>query len=324
MKSLLKLALGAVLAGAIAVPAGAQEVTIRVGHTNAPDSIQDMGLQKLREVLEAKTGGKATLEIFPLGQLGDEKQLIEGVLLGTLDMAMVSNAVTSNFINDFRVLDMPFMFENIAVLSRKVEGPAKPLLAQAASNSGFQLIGTYSSGIRHTMTSKPIASMADLANMKIRTMQQPMHVAAFKAFGANPTPMAYADLYGALQTGVVDGAEGATSDYNAKKFYEVADHFSLIGWLNLLAQVTMSQSGFGALPADVQAALLEAGTESAIWQRQYVIDQEQPLLEELRGKGVTVVIPDVADFKAAAAPLWEGFIETESQRALFDALGQVE
>ncbi len=324
MKTFLNLSLAAVLATALTVTATAQEITIRVGHTNATDSIQDVGLQKLRELLEEKTGGKATLEIFPNGLLGDEAQLVEGVLLGTLEMAMVSNAVTSNFVNDFRVLDMPFMFENIAVLSRKLEGPAKPLTYEAAEKAGFQLIGTYSSGIRHMMTSRPIASIEDLADMKIRTMQQPMHVAAFRAFGANPTPLAYAELYGALQSGVVDGAEGATSDYDAKKFYEVADHFSLVGWLNLLTQVTMSQSGFASLPADVQSALLEAGTESAIWQRQYVIEQEQPVLARLREKGVTIVEPDVSGFKAAAVPLWEGFIETESQQALFDALGQVE
>ena len=319
---------GFVIVSAVSVTLGiaamAQEITIRVGHTNAVDSIQDMGLQKLRELLEAKTNGKATIEIFANGQLGDERQLVEGVLLGTLDMAMVSNAITSNFVNDFRVLDMPFMFENIAVLSRKLEGPAKALTHKAANGSGFQLIGTYSSGIRHMMTSKPIASIDDLANMKIRTMQQPMHIDAFRAFGANPTPLAYAELYGALQSGVVDGAEGATSDYNAKKFYEVADHFSLVGWLNLLAQVFVSESMFAGLPSDVQAALLEAGTESAIWQRQYVIDQEQPLLAELRAKGVTVVEPDVSGFKAAAAPLYEGFIETDSQQELFDALNAVE
>ena len=318
------LALAAALATTLAVGASAQEITIRVGHTNATDSIQDVGLQKLSELLEAKTDGRATLEIFPNGLLGDEAQLVEGVLLGTVEMAMVSNAVTSNFVNEFRVLDMPFMFENIAVLSRKMEGPAKALTYEAAENAGLQLIGTYSSGIRHMMTSKPIAGIEDLADMKIRTMQQPMHVAAFRAFGANPTPMAYAELYGALQSGVVDGAEGATSDYNAKKFYEVADHFSLVGWLNLLTHVTMSQSGFASLPMDVQEALLEAGRESAIWQRQYVIDQEQPVLAGLREKGVTIVEPDVSGFKAAAAPLWEGFIETETQRALFDALGEVE
>jgi tripartite ATP-independent transporter DctP family solute receptor len=315
----------AIVAGgtlATAPAALAQEITIRAGHTNVSGSIQDMGMQKLRDLLEEKTDGQATIEIFPNGQLGDEAQLVEGVLLGTIPMAMTSNSLLSNVVNDFRVLDMPFMFPNIAALSEALEGPAKPLMAESAAASGYQLIGSYSSGIRHLMTNKDINTIDDLANMKIRTMQQPMHVEAFKAYGANPTPMAYSELYGALQSGVVDGAEGATSDYRGQRFYEVAPHFSLVGWLNLTAHVYMSQAGFAALPENVQTALLEAGAESAVWQRQYVIDQEQPLLEELKGKGVSVVMPDTVAFREASIPLYESFLETDSQRSLFEALTQ--
>jgi len=298
----------------------AADITIKAGHTNVTGSIQDQGIQKLRELLEEKTGGKATIEIFPNGQIGDEGQLVEGVLLGTVDMAQVSNSILSNFINDLRVLDMPFMFKDINALSAALDGPAKPLMHEAAKGSGFELIGSYSSGIRHMMTKKSINNIEDLAGLKIRTMQQPMHVEAFRTYGANPTPMAYSELYGALQSGVVDGAEGATSDYNAQKFYEVADHFSLVGWLNMTSQIVMSAQGFAKLPADVQSALLEAGEESAAWQRTYVIEQEQPLLEELRGKGVTVIEPDLVAFKEASQPLYDKFLETDKQQKLFDAL----
>jgi len=320
MKTLIHAAVLALLSLSVAAPSQAAEITIKVGHTNKTDAIQDKGLQKLRELLEAKTGGKATIEIFPNGQLGDEGQLVEGVVLGTVEGSMTSNSILSNFIKDFRVLDMPFMFESIAALSTALEGPAKPLMQESAKAAGFQLIGTYSSGIRHLMTKKDIAAIGDLANLKIRTMQQPMHIEAFRSYGANPTPMAYAELYGALQTGVVDGAEGATSDYSAQRFYEVASHFSLVGWLNLTAQVVMSSTKFESLPEDVQKALLEAGQESAVWQRQYVIEQEQPLLAELKGKGVSIVEPDLAAFKEASKPLYDKFLETDSQRALFEAL----
>jgi tripartite ATP-independent transporter DctP family solute receptor len=314
---------GAVLSLAAAVgigPVSAAEITLKLGHTNVTGSIQDQAVQKLRELLEKKTNGKATIQIFPNGQIGNEAQLVEGTLMGTVDMAMTSNSLISNVVKDFRVLDMPFMFESIPALSKALEGPAKPLMRDAAKASGYQLIGSYSSGIRHLMTKKEIKSISDLANLKIRTMQQPMHVEAFRAYGANPTPMAYGELYGALQSGVVDGAEGATSDYNAQRFYEVADRFSLVGWLNLTAHIFMSQASFAKLPKDVQTALIEAGNESAVWQRQYVVDQEQPLLSALKDKKVTIVEPDVSGFKAASKPLYEKFLETKSQRALFEAL----
>lgn len=322
MKKLISSAVLSLAVFAVAHTATAAEITIKAGHTNVTDSIQDQGIQRLRDLLEEKTNGKATIEIFPNGLIGDEGQLVEGVLLGTVEMAMVSNSILSNFVNDLRVLDMPFMFKDIATLSRALEGPAQEIMQASARDSGFELIGVYSSGIRHIMTSKSIATIDDLADLKIRTMQQPMHVEAFRAYGANPTPMAYAELYGALQSGVVDGAEGATSDYYAQRFYEVADHFSLVGWLNLTSNVIMSSAKFASLPEDVQTALLEAGAESAVWQRQYVIEQEEPLLAELAGKGVTIVKPDVGPFREASMPLYTKFLETDSQRALFKALEQ--
>lgn len=320
MKKLLLMALVSILPAAAALPAKAAEITIKAGHTNVTGSIQDMGLQKLRDLLEAKTGGKATIQIFPNGQIGDESQLIEGTMLGTVDMAMTSNSLLSNFVKDFRVLDMPFLFPDIATLSVALEGPAKEMMDKSAMGSGFRLIGSYSSGIRHLMTKKQINSIADLASLKIRTMQQPMHIEAFRAYGANPTPMSYSELYGALQSGIVDGAEGATSDYNAQRFYEVANHFSLVGWLNLTAHIFMSEAKFQSLPADVQQALIEAGDESAIWQRQYVIDKEKPLLKELADKKVSIETPDTTPFREASLPLYDKFLETDSQRVLFEAL----
>lgn len=322
MKTLLATAALSIAALVGATSIQAQEIVFRAGHTNVTGSIQDMGMQRLRDLLEEKTGGRATIEIFPNGQIGDEAQLVEGVLLGTVPMAMTSNALLSNVVTDLRVLDMPFMFESIDALSEALDGPARELMREAAEASGYKLIGTYSSGIRHMMTSKPIGTIDDLANLKIRTMQQPMHVEAFRAYGANPTPMAYSELYGALQSGVVDGAEGATSDYINQRFYEVADHFSLVGWINMTAHIFMSKATFDGLPADVQTALLEAGEESAQWQRRYVVEQEQPLLEELRARGVNIVEPDTAPFREASLPLYERFLQTPSQRTLFEALSE--
>src|SRR3546814_3384064 len=100
---------------------------------------------------------------------------------------------------------MPFLFEDIAALSEALQGPVRETMASAAEDAGFQLIGTYSSGIRHLMTKQPIEGIEDLEGLKIRTMQQPMHVETFRAFGANPTPMAYSALYGDMQRGVVAG-----------------------------------------------------------------------------------------------------------------------
>ncbi len=309
----------AALAALAAAPAFAADYTFKVAHTNAAGEVQDMGLQKMKELLEAKTDGAATLEIYAGGQLGDEQQTVEGVMLGSLDMGMTSNAMLSNYVEDYKVFDLPFLFPTIPALGEKVDANWD-MMEASANGSGFQLLAVFSSGIRHLMTSKPVESIDDLAGMKIRTMQNPVHVEAFRAYGANPTPMSYSELYGALQSGVVDGAEGASTGYDGMKFYEVAPDFALVGWLNMTAPVTMKKDTFDALPAEIQTALMEAGSEAATWQRQYVVDQEQPLLDSFKEHGVNITTPDTAPFIEASQPLYESQLTTEGQKALFEAL----
>ncbi|WP_172329593.1 TRAP transporter substrate-binding protein [Mangrovicoccus sp. HB161399] len=312
--------LSALLASAaLLLPAMGEAQSLRVAHTNAADEVQDMGLQKMNEILAEKTGGAVSLEDFPGGQLGDEQQITESVMLGSLDMAMVSNAMLSNYVSEYKVFDMPFLFPTIDGLGDKIDANFD-LMQEDANAAGFQLIAVFSSGIRNLMTSEPVNSIDDLEGMKIRTMQNPVHVAAFRDYGANPTPMSYSELYGALQSGVVDGAEGASTGYDGMKFYEVAPNYALVGWLNMAAPIVMQKSAFDALPEDVQADLMEAGHESAIWQRQYVIDQEAPLLEKFEELGVNITRPDLEPFKAASKPLYESELTTDGQKALYSAL----
>ncbi|MBB4123265.1 TRAP transporter substrate-binding protein [Martelella radicis] len=301
-----------------AVPAFAADYVFKVAHTNAADEVQDKGLQLMRELLEEKTDGRATIEIFPNGVLGDEAQLVEGTMLGTLDMAMTANSTISNYITDFRVFDLPFLFTSIPALSEKLEDEeVYAAMETSAETAGFELIGVFSSGIRHLMTKDPVESIEDIQNLKIRTMQNPIHVDAFRSFGANPTPLAYSELYGALQSGVVDGAEGAATNYTGQKLYEVAPDFAILGWLNMTAVVFMNEGMFSGLPEDIQVALKESGEEASMWQRGYVDEQEKPLLDALVENGVTLSYPDPAPFREAVIPLYNEMLETDSQKELF-------
>ena len=305
--------------GVMAGPLAAQDYTFKVGHTNAAGEVQDKGLEKMKELLEAKTEGAATLEIYPGGQLGDESQLIEGVMLGSIDMSMTSNSLLSNYVEDFKVFDMPFLFPTIAGLGEKIDTNWE-MMEASANAAGFQLLGVHSSGIRHLMTKEPVEAMEDLAGLKIRTMQNPVHVEAWRAYGANPTPMSYNELYGALQSGVVDGAEAASTGYDGMKFYEVAPDFALIGWLNMAAPVVMQKAAYDALPENIQTALMEAGREAAEWERSYVEDQEQPLIDKFKEAGATITQPDPAPFRAASVPLYESQLTTDGQKALLKAM----
>jgi TRAP-type C4-dicarboxylate transport system substrate-binding protein len=215
---------------------------------------------------------------------------------------------------------MPFLFRDMDHMDRVVSGPAFEELKAAAARKGLRLLGIYSSGIRHIMTKEPIQSMADLKGKKIRTMQNPVHIEAFKAFGANATPLAYGELYGALQTGVVDGAEAANTNYNGARFYEVAKNWALVGWLNLTAPLVISEKKFVALPADVQRALVEAGAESAKWERKLVIDTDKPLLERIKAQGAKVTTPDPEPFRQASRQVYEKMLTTPTDKKLLNLI----
>ena len=143
-------------------------------------------------------------------------------------------------------------------------------------------------------TKKPIAQMADLKGLKIRTMQNPAHVDTFKAFGANPTPLAYTELYGALETGVMDGAEAANTNFYAQKFYEVAPDWAMVGWLELVAPVIMGEAQYQALPDDIKTALDEAGREAGAFQRATYRDSDNARIADIEALMLISTIKDSA------------------------------
>lgn len=308
--------LGAGLATAwIARPALAQTMVLRAAHTNAIGEVQDEGLRFMDRRLREISGGKLGLQIYPNGQLGNELPMVEGVALGTIDLAVPSHAAFANFVKEYQLLDMPFLIRDYAHLARVAGTPAIAQLATAAQARGFRVLGLYSSGVRHLMTRDAVTTMAELRGKKIRTQQNPVHVAAFNAFGANATPLAYGELYSAIQVGVVDGAEAAYTNFVAQKFYEVAKHWTTVGWLSLTAPIVLSERKYQSLTPDLRNALMQAGEESAVFERQFVVDGEAKLVEEVRARGVTITDPDKAPFQAAARPLYDRFLQTAADKA---------
>ncbi|WP_137045268.1 TRAP transporter substrate-binding protein [Pseudolabrys sp. FHR47] len=316
--------LALLLSAAPLMSASAAEVVLKASHNANATEPYNLGLERMNEILKKKTGDKAEIKIFPNAQLGDEKESIQGTQLGTIDIAVTANETLVNFVPDLSVFSMPFLFGDAAQMNRALADPAvRDDVNKILAKKGFHLLGFFSAGTRHIMTKKPIKSIADLHGMKIRTMQNPAHIAAFKDFGANPTPLAYSELYGALQTGVVDGAEAANTNYFSKKFYEVAPDWALLGWLELVAPVIMGEQRFQALPKNVQVALTDAANEASAYQRKVYLDSDNKLFDELVKQGVKVTKPDPAPFRAAAEKVYAGYITTDGQKELFKLIKAV-
>jgi tripartite ATP-independent transporter DctP family solute receptor len=298
----------------VARPGRAQAVTLRAAHTNAVGEVQDEGLKVMDRRLREITGGRAGLQIFANGQLGNELPMIEGVALGTIDVAVPSHAAFANFVREFQLFDMPYLIRDYAHLDKVAGSAVMGELAEASRGRNFRLLSLYSSGIRHVMSRTPVAAIADLRGRKIRTQQNPVHVAAFQAFGANATPLAYGELYGALQVGVVDGAEAAYTNYVGQKFFEVARHWSRIGWLSLTAPVILSERRFQALPADIRTAVVQAAEDSAVFERNLVVEGEGALHTQAVTHGAVVTDPDKAAFQRAAEPLYARFLTSDADK----------
>lgn len=305
---------------ACALPAFAQTINLKAAHSAALDEPYQIGMADFAKRVGAATGGRVAVAIFPNNQLGNERELIEGLPLGLVDIASPANAVLTNFIPDLVTLDLPFLFRDQAHLERVLNGPLIDVIGEAAGKRGYRLLGLYTAGVRHIMTKKTINSVADLKGLKIRTMQNPAHVEAFKALGANPTPLAYGELYGALQSGVVDGAEAANTNYHAQKFFEVAPNWAMVSWTVLISPLIMSETRFKSFPADVQAALLAAGKESAVVERAEYARSDTERLDRLKTSGVKITSPDLAAFRTAVAKVYTDFIKTDTQKKIFEVI----
>ena len=275
----------------------------------------------MARIAHEMSNGRVEIQIYPAMQLGSEKSMIEGLLLGTIDIVVTANGSATNFVPQLGILDLPFLFRDRDHMYSVMDGEVGEQLMKSMEERGFHLLGFYDAGVRHIMTSdRPINAYEDLQGLKIRTMPVPAHIASFNAFGANAVAVDYGELYGGLQTGLIDGAEAANTNYDLKKFYEVAPHWAQIGWIILAADAIMSEEKFHSLPEDIQEILTEAGRQSAILERQAYADSDNSLLTVLQAKGVQVTYPDPAPFREAAKTVYNEFVSTDEDRELLNSI----
>ena len=306
----------AMIGAPISGPATAADIVLKAGHTQNAGEPMDKALKIMSEHLEKATGGKATIEIFPSMQLGGEVEMIKQVLTGTLDIVTPSNAPLTNFVPELKIFDMPFLFRDEAHMIKVLRGPVLQDISNIVAKRGIRLLGVFNIGVRHIMSKKPVKTIADLKGLKIRTMQSKYHMAAFNAFGANATPISYSELYSSLQTGVVDGAEAANTNYFEKKFYEVAPYWGQVGWTILTGPIVIAEKKFASLPKDVQKALIEGGNKAAIWEQDYYASVDKGRLDDLKKAGVTITKLNTMPFQKAAAKVHAEFLTTADEKRI--------
>jgi TRAP-type transport system periplasmic protein len=288
----------------------AKPVILKVGTTTAPDGHYVKGLEDFKKRVEEYSGNKVEVQIFHSSQLGNERDLVEGVSLGTVEMALVSTGPLPNFSQEFTVLDLPFVITDKQKGYEFMDGEYGQQILASLDPKGIKAFGFWENGFRHlTNSKKEVKSPKDVAGLKIRTMENPVHMEAFKQLGATPTPMAWSEVFTALQQGTIDGQENPLMIIDTAKVYEAQKYISLTGHLYSPCVLMMNKKLFDGFPKDVQDAVLKAEKESRDWQRNYTTEQEKLVVDKLKEKGIVITEIDSAEWQKAVEPVYAKFAD---------------
>ena len=300
--SKLMLALG--LAAGVMVGAAAQ-TTMKISISIAQNSHQGVAIDTFGKEVEKRTNGRYKVQSFYSGSLGGERESIEAVQLGTQELTFSSTGPVPNFVPEARILDIPFLFRDKAHARAVLDGPIGQELLAKFEPKGFKALAWGENGIRHMTNSKrSVNSPEDLKGLKMRTMENPVHVAAYKGLGIVTTPMAFPEVFTALQQGTGDGQENPLSVIMASKFDQVQKHLSLTGHVYSPGIFLMSKAAFDKLSAADKQAFLDAAKEGVKANRARVDQDDAQGVTELRSKGMTVIENlDKSKFVNTLAPI---------------------
>ena len=281
----------------------------KLGHSVSEKHPYHLGAERFKALVEKETKGDVSISLFPNNQLGTgERDLLEGLQLGTVDFYVGSTGPMGGFEKKFMLFDFPFLFKSKQHAYNTLDGKTGQYVMGLLEKQGLKGLAWYENGFRHVTNSRrPIAVPADAKGLKLRTMENKVHMAIWKALGADPTPMAWGEIFTALQQGTVDGQENPIPVIYTSKVYEVQKHLSLTGHVFSPAMIIMSKAKFDALPKEYQTIVLKAAVESATYQREQITSMENEQVAKLKELGMTVTTPDTAAFLEATKPVYEQF-----------------
>ena len=303
MKTINKL-LAAVTAFALAIsgPVSAA-TTLKFAHVYETSHALHEAALRAAEMFEKATNGKYTIEVFPASSLGKEVDINEGLGLGTVDIIYTGAGFAGSIYGPISISDFPFTLRNLKHWDAYRKSSLFQELAEGYTDvSGNEILAVSYYGSRHVTSNKPILKPSDMEGLKIRVPNAPAYVLFPAAVGANPTPMAFSEVYLALQQGVVDAQENPLTTILAKKFYEVQTNINLTGHITNSIFTVVSGITLSKLSASEKAALIEALEVTADYVTDEIVTAENELADWFRGEGVTVNVVDRAPFIKAVAP----------------------
>jgi len=289
----------------LCVTAQAQQ-EIKFGHIGEPGSLFDRTAQEFAERANEKLGERAKVSVYGSSQLGGDTELLKKLKAGAIDLALPSTVMSSQ-VPLFGLFEMPYLVKDRAHMTRIREQIVNPTLVPAAEKEGYRIIATWENGTRHITNSRhPIVKPDDLKGLKLRVPQGGWRVKMFQAYGANPSPMAFSEVFAALKTGIMDAQENPLAQIYPAHFYEVQKYLSLTGHVYTPAYVTAGAS-WTRLPADVQKALTDTAKAMESMTLAIAGDLDDDFLRKLKAAGMQVNQVDKDAFIAASKAIYAEF-----------------
>jgi tripartite ATP-independent transporter DctP family solute receptor len=309
------LALAATCAGLAVAPRAAfaqQKLVLKASDVHPAGYPTVVAVESLGKKLEQATNGRLSVQMFGSMQLGGEKEAIEQAQVGAIQFARVSVGALGPVIDDLNVFNLPFLFRNTAHMQKVIDGPiGQELLDKVSNNPKAGLIGIcwMDAGARNIYdTKKPVHEIGDLKGMKVRVMGNPMFVDMMNSLGGNGVAMGYDQVFSALQTGVVDGAENNPPSFVFDNHYQVAKYYTLTEHLIVPEILVFSRKAWDALSKDEQGLLTKFGREAQAEERVLWQQYEKQAMDKAKAAGIQIIeVPDKKPFQAAVKPVWDKY-----------------
>ncbi len=287
--------------------AGSAEITMRAGHDQPLKSMYDEGHTFLARRLAERTGGRIQIQIFPAAQLGAEPVMIDGIRMGSIDLAVANAANLATVVPDLGLFSVSYLFKDRGHLERTIDDPKfQQRVSQivASKNLGLIVVGYYTAGVRSLYNRKvTVNSPEDLRGLKIRVMANPIEAKVWSTFGGIPTPMATGEVYTALQAGTIDGGENSPSVIESFKYNEPAPYLALTEHQYSISPLVMSEKRFNSMNPELQKVFMEVAREACQYERKRDAELVTESLERMKAKGTKINQPDKTKFAALAAPI---------------------
>ncbi len=282
---------------------------IRIGHIGFPGSPFDHGSRRFKELVEARFPGRVEIRIFGTAQLGEDKEMLEGLRLGTLEMHLPSSVLHS-VAPEFGIFDLPFLIRDRDHFERVAASEiGRSLAAALEEQHGLTLLAFWENGFRViTNNVRPVVTPADLAGIRLRTPKDPERVRLFSTLGASPASMSFGEVFSALRQGVVDGQENPLAQLTAARFHEVQKYLSVSNHVYTPSYPVMRTGFLERLPEDVRQGILDAAGETGSWLREFLAGEDTRLIRELAGQ-LEVNEVDRTAFARAAEPMFDHYRE---------------